>query len=59
VMLKKYIYLLTREENMTWTRLHDACQRQDNTLVVMLSHRSSEEASMVDENGSTPLHLVC
>ena len=59
---------------MTWTRLHDACQRQDSQLVVkLLSSPSSSmmlgqehysecpvasEALMHDEHNSTPLHIA-
>jgi ankyrin repeat protein len=44
---------------MTWTRLHDACQRRDSKTVVELAEQVSEEAIMVDDHGSTPLHIAC
>jgi ankyrin repeat protein len=44
---------------MTWTRLHDACQHQNTQMVIQLSRRFSEEAVMVDDHGSTPLHIAC
>ena len=44
----------TREESpspvpMTWTRLHDACQRQDSQLVIQLLSTSKEEMKMMME----------
>jgi ankyrin repeat protein len=44
---------------MTWTQLHDACQHQDSKKVVELAEQVSEEATMVDDFGSTPLHIAC
>lgn len=44
---------------MTWTRLHDACQHQKSSTVVKLAHACAEEALMVDDHGSTPLHIAC
>ena len=44
---------------MTWTRLHDACQHQNKQLVIQLSQCFSDEAVMVDDHGSTPLHIAC
>ena len=34
---------------MTWTRLHDACQRQDSQLVIQLLSTSKEEMKMMLE----------
>lgn len=44
---------------MTWTRLHDACQHHESKLIVKLAQTFAEEALMVDEHGSTPLHIAC
>ena len=44
---------------MTWTRLHDAVQHHDYKEAVNIAHLSSDEAMMVDDHGSTPLHLAC
>jgi ankyrin repeat protein len=43
---------------MTWTRLHDACQHQDRQVVLKLSEEFAEEAMMMDDHGSTPLHIA-
>jgi ankyrin repeat protein len=43
---------------MTWTRLHDACQHQDRQVVLKLSAEFAEEAMMMDDHGSTPLHIA-
>ena len=44
---------------MTWTRLHDACQHHENQTIVKLAQTFGKEAEMVDEHGSTPLHIAC
>jgi hypothetical protein len=44
---------------MTWTRLHDACQHHNNKMIVKLARCFAEEAVMVDDHGSTPLHIAC
>jgi ankyrin repeat protein len=44
---------------MTWTRLHDACQHHNHRLILSLTQYFSEEAMMVDDHGSTPLHIAC
>lgn len=44
---------------MTWTRLHDAVVHHNTALIIMLSQHFPIQASMVDDNGSTPLHLIC
>jgi ankyrin repeat protein len=44
---------------MTWTRLHDACQHRDNKMIVKLAQSFAEEAVMMDDRCSTPLHIAC
>lgn len=44
---------------MTWTELHDACQHHESNMIVTLAQKFAEEALMVDEHGSTPLHIAC
>jgi ankyrin repeat protein len=43
---------------MTWTKLHQACENQSSLDVVKLARNAPEEGFNVDENGSTPLHLL-
>lgn len=44
---------------MTWTLLHDACESQHSNEIVQLATEHPECALCVDDNGATPLHLVC
>eukprot|EP00978_Attheya_sp_CCMP212_P014973 scaffold38427_cov52-Attheya_sp.AAC.4 len=44
---------------MTWTILHDACEHQDKDQVIKRARSNSEEAVMLDDHGSTPLHIAC
>lgn len=44
---------------MTWTTLHDACERQDTEAILVRCKTHPQEAVMADEKGSTPLHIAC
>ncbi len=44
---------------MTWTLLHEDCERQVEDAVVTRCRSHPEETNLVDEHGLTPLHLLC
>lgn len=44
---------------MTWTVLHDACERQDTKAILARAHTNPEEALKKDDKGLTPLHILC
>lgn len=44
---------------MTWTGLHDACERQDTEAVLQLIAKNGDDAFNVDDHGETPLHIAC
>lgn len=45
---------------MTWTELHEACEKQQSTeCILQLVHEHPEHVLQVDDHGSTPLHLLC
>lgn len=44
---------------MTWTTLHDACERQDTATILVRSKVHPEEAVREDDRGATPLHIAC
>jgi ankyrin repeat protein len=52
-------FIINNNTIMTWTRLHDACQHHDDKMILKLAHSFAEEAVMVDDHGSTPLHIAC
>jgi ankyrin repeat protein len=44
---------------MTWTTLHDACERQDTAEILVRTKVHPEEAVREDDRGATPLHIAC
>lgn len=44
---------------MTWTELHNAAEHQDTTGVIKRVRSNSDEAALVDDHASTPLHTLC
>jgi ankyrin repeat protein len=43
--------------DMTWTELHDACERRDAAQVQRLALANSEDLVQIDEHQATPLHV--
>lgn len=44
---------------MTWTQLHEECERQNFHNVIDLAHKNPEHVLRVDDHGSNPLHILC